>query len=315
MKNKIITLEDFIEKIKQKNITVNYKGEKDWIKRKIFFPHIEFISGPLNDIWDNFQNNLIVYCHYRDFLLFNNLSKKKKKRIIKDLSEKKVSAVLIKKNIISKTLSNMFMDYKIPIICIDLPEDEVLYNSINVLQDLMGEKKTISGVLVDVAEQGVLIIGKSGIGKSESALELIRKNHSLVSDDVVLVQRIGNQIYGKSPDVSDNYLEIRGVGIINIKEFFGLRAIVDRKKIDLVVNLVMFDKSKHFQRLGIDKEKFKILDIELPMYTIPVTPGKSISTIIELIAKNEYIAKKGYSSSKKITNSLIKKIKKKNEEK
>ena len=141
------------------------------------------------------------------------------------------------------------------------------------------------GVLINLYNVGVLLIGKSGIGKSECAIELLNKGGRLISDDIVIMQNIQGTLVGKAPEKIKELIEIRGIGIINIKEIFGYNSIQDESKIDLVVELIGFKENHDYERLGYDTILMKILNIEVPSVKIPVSPGRNLSTLIEIAVK------------------------------
>jgi len=317
--NEYPLIHEFLLRLRRKNLDIDCLGGDEILKEKLSHPRLGYFSNFITDQKYLSSDIDIVFLSSSDLKYFTNLKSAHKSKIINSFKKSKIKVLLVEKenSVNTKKLEGILKE-DIAVFIVNNNANDIVYSAINSLQDLLGKRETVSGVLVDVAEQGILIVGKSGIGKSECALELVNKNHRLVADDIVSVKRIGQHLIGTSASMSDNYLEIRGLGIIDIKDFFGLRAVAEEKEIDLVVNLVLFDKKKHFTRLGIDRETYRILGIDIPMYTIPISPGKNIGTIIEVITKNEYDKEKGYNTPMKLTKDLIKKIKKeikKNEEK
>ena len=141
---------------------------------------------------------------------------------------------------------------------------------------------------------GILILGKSGIGKSESALDLVRRGSRLVADDLVEIRRnAGSKLSGCGPAAIKYHMEIRGLGIINVEELFGIGAVSEEKEIDLVVELVEWKASDEYDRVGIEQKNYAILDVEIPMVTIPVSPGRNITTVIEVAARNRILQMMG----------------------
>ena len=141
------------------------------------------------------------------------------------------------------------------------------------------------GVLVNLLNKGVLIIGRSGVGKSECAIELLNKGAFLVADDVVLIKEANKKLIGYPPETIKDLIEIRGIGIINVKEIFGEEAMINSSKIDLMIELVDFKDSQNYERLGYDTSYTEILDIKIPHMKIPVSPGRNLSTLIEIAVK------------------------------
>ncbi|MCZ6638885.1 MAG: HPr kinase/phosphorylase, partial [Candidatus Dadabacteria bacterium] len=148
---------------------------------------------------------------------------------------------------------------------------------------------------------GVLILGKSGIGKSENALDLINRGSKLISDDVVEIRKsVSGELFGNAPERIKHLMEIRGVGIINIKELFGKASVMDTKRIDMVIELTQWDLDTEYDRLGIDKNTYNIMSVELPYLLIPVKPGRNTATIIEVAARNQLLKLRGAHSTEKI---------------
>ena len=141
------------------------------------------------------------------------------------------------------------------------------------------------GVLVNLLNKGVLIIGRRGVGKSECAIELLNKGAYLVADDVVLIKEVNKKLIGYPPETIKDLIEIRGIGIINVKEIFGEEAMINSSKIDLMIELVDFKDSQNYERLGYDTSYTEILDIKIPHMKIPVSPGRNLSTLIEIAVK------------------------------
>lgn len=160
---------------------------------------------------------------------------------------------------------------------------------------------TIHGSFIDVYGVGVLLLGKSGVGKSECALELVEKGHRLVADDLVEIQKIDEIfLFGKSAEIIMHHMEIRGLGIINVKEIYGIASVRNRKRIDLIIILEEWDEKKEYDRLGIDENKYNILDIELSYITIPVRPGRNIPILVETAALNHRLKKTGTFSAREL---------------
>lgn len=177
------------------------------------------------------------------------------------------------------------------------------------LENRLAPTTTIHGVLVDVYGVGMLITGASGIGKSETALELVKRGHRLIADDAVeIIQTPDNVLYGKAPELIRHLLEIRGVGIINVMTLFGAGAIRNEKKITIVVRLENWQEDKQYDRLGLDEETTRILDTELPLVTIPVRPGRNLAVIIEVAAMNFRLKRMGYNAALQFTNKLTESI-------
>lgn len=164
---------------------------------------------------------------------------------------------------------------------------------------------TRHGVLVEVYGEGCLLTGDSGVGKSETAIELIKRGHRLVADDAVEIRRTAQTtLYGQSPENIRHFIELRGIGIINARKLFGMGAIKLQEKIDMVINLEQWDSSKVYDRMGLDNEYMKILGVEVPTLTIPVKPGRNLAVIIEVAAMNNRQKKMGYNAARELLKNL-----------
>ncbi|HEX9779130.1 MAG TPA: HPr(Ser) kinase/phosphatase [Geopsychrobacteraceae bacterium] len=177
------------------------------------------------------------------------------------------------------------------------------------LEERLLPTSTLHGVLIDVLGVGVLLQGKSGVGKSECALDLILRGYRLVADDVIKVRlKLPSVIFGEGMDLLHYHMEIRGLGIINIKHLFGVAAIRERKKIDLVLELVEWEEGKEYDRLGLEEVKYVVHGVELPLMRIPVRPGRNISTIVEVAARNQLLKEMGYHSAQEFQDLLEKRM-------
>ncbi|MBR1408619.1 MAG: HPr(Ser) kinase/phosphatase [Clostridia bacterium] len=180
------------------------------------------------------------------------------------------------------------------------------------LAEAFAPRETRHGVLMDVYGQGVLIMGESGIGKSECALELLNHGHQLVADDVVDVCRIGSQLLGEAPEMVRDLMELRGVGIVDIKKIFGIGAVVHRKSIDLVIEIDPWSADKQYDRLGTMGRTISILDVKVPYLEIPVRPGRSLATIVEIAARSWSLRAEGYTAAEELDRRLREHYAKKN---
>lgn len=175
----------------------------------------------------------------------------------------------------------------------------------NFLESKLAPTTAVHGVLVDIYGVGVLITGKSGVGKSETALELVKRGHRLVADDCVEIrQEDRDTLVGTAPELIRHLLEIRGLGIIDVMTLFGAGAVRDYKRISLVIDLELWDPNKLYDRLGLDEDKMKILDSELTKLTIPVRPGRNLAVIIEVAAMNFRLKRMGFNAAEQFTNKL-----------
>jgi HPr kinase/phosphorylase len=167
------------------------------------------------------------------------------------------------------------------------------------LDDQLAARTRVHGVFVDVFGVGILLLGKSGIGKSECALELVQRGHRLVADDVVdCTLRPPENVYGAATDLLKNHLEVRGLGVLNVRDLFGVAAVRDKKRLDLVVRLLSYDDDESWDRLGIDDEWYDVLGVRIPMRRLPVRPGKNTASTVEVAARNELLRRAGVHSAR-----------------
>ena len=176
---------------------------------------------------------------------------------------------------------------------------------INYLKRELAPHVTRHGVLVDVHGVGILITGESGVGKSEVALELVRRGHQLCADDVVDICRVSeNRLVGECPEMVRHFMEIRGIGLIDIRAMYGIGAVIRSKSIDLVVHLEHWDSKKEYDRLGLNEETTSIMDVKVPYLVMPVRPGRNLAIIVEVAARNHSLKRMGYSAAKEMDRRL-----------
>ena len=183
----------------------------------------------------------------------------------------------------------------------------IVSNIISWLRAALAPSITRHGVLMEVYGEGLLLIGESGIGKSEAAVELLKRGHRLIADDAVEIRKISESaLVGEAPQLIRNYVELRGIGIINVAKLFGMGAVKQENEINLVVNIVPWDQQKVYDRLGLEDQFMEILGVQIPMYTIPITPGRNLAVILEVAAMNNRQRKMGYNPALEFTQQMDK---------
>lgn len=188
---------------------------------------------------------------------------------------------------------------EVPLLVSSQTTSVVIQSITRILEDELAPSATVHGVLVDVYGMGVLLLGDSGIGKSECALDLIQRGHRLVADDVVEIRKYPNgSLVGRAAEMIRYHMELRGIGIINIKHLFGVSAVRSSKSIELVIELERWDPAKKYDRLGLDGETYSILDRPRPFLRLPVASGRNIALLIEIAARNELLKTQGYDAAK-----------------
>ena len=187
-----------------------------------------------------------------------------------------------------------------------MQESDFMENAAKWLKNELVQRVTIHGVLVDIYGVGVLIIGDSGIGKSEAALELIKRGHRLVADDAVEIKKVSyDTLQGTCPELIRHFIEIRGIGIIDVKELFGVGSVKQIKNIELVIKLEMWEEGKKYSRIGLNDETYEILGVKLLSNTIPIRPGRNIAVICEVAAMNVRQRLMGYSAEEILNDRLM----------
>ncbi|MCP2519944.1 HPr(Ser) kinase/phosphatase [Candidatus Aminicenantes bacterium AC-335-B20] len=235
------------------------------------------------------------------------LSSKERLKVLSKIFQKKMCCIVLTSNLDPPDeLLNLANESKVPVFKSSLATSQCIERITNFLSKKLAPKKKIHGVLLDIYGQGVLIIGESGIGKSECAVELIVRGHRLVSDDVIEIYRTSEgRIVGSAPPLSRYHLEVRGLGIINIKELFGISSITLEKEIDLIIELKKWEPDVEFDRLGYESmRKYELLGVDLPLIVIPVGPGRNLAVLTEIAVRKHLLDRKVYPASKEITKEL-----------
>src|SRR5438132_3232997 len=221
-----------------------------------------------------------------------------------------IACLIVTQNLhVDEMMKREASDARVPLLRTSHLSSAFIDNVERFLQEALTATSSVNGVLIDVIGVGVLILGKSGIGKSELALDLVTRSHRLVADDIVdLKKRQGGSVYGSGSDIIKHHMEIRGIGIINIKDLFGVSAVRDRKKVEMVVELVEWDDRVEYDRLGVEEQKYSMLDTEVPLLVVPVRPGRNLTTIVEVAARNHLLKLQGHHSAKDFQEKLSREI-------
>jgi HPr kinase/phosphorylase len=281
---------------------------KKGLQKKITDPRIDKLGLALAGFIDHVQPHRIHLLGNTELSYLKALPAKKREEIIRKICSLEISCfVSTAAQSIPKYLIRESEKASIPLFKTGLMTHFFIRRATTFLEQRLSVTTSVHGVLVDVFGVGVLILGRSGIGKSECALDLIMKGHRLVADDVVHVRQMPpSTILGSGFDLVKHHMEIRGLGIIDIRSLFGVEAIRQRKKVELVVELVEWQAD--YDRLGLEEQGYTICEIELPMVRIPVAPGRNLATIIEVAAKNHLLKAMGYHAATELDKKLTKKI-------
>lgn len=227
------------------------------------------------------------------------LSAEERQNIFDRLFSYKVPALLITRNMEpDEQCLEMAKKHNITILRSKEVTSTLVSAIIAYLKALLAPRITRHGVLVEVYGEGLLLIGESGLGKSEAAVELLKRGHRLIADDAVEIRRVSSgSLVGTAPELIRNYIELRGIGIVNVAKLFGMGAVKAENEIDLVVNIVPWNQQKNYDRVGIDEQYMNILGVDVPVNTIPITPGRNLAVILEVAAMNNRQRKMGYNAA------------------
>lgn len=236
----------------------------------------------------------------------NTLSEEAQIAGLKRLTERSPSAILITRKLACpRALPKFAETYGVPLLRTEESTSGCMAALINFLGTELAERITRHGVLVEVYGEGVLIVGDSGVGKSETAIELIKRGHRLIADDAVEIRRVSAKtLVGSAPDNIRHFIELRGIGIINARRIFGMGAVKLTEKINMVIQLEPWDSNKVYDRMGLDNEFISIMGVKVPVTVVPVKPGRNLAVIIEVAAMNNRQKKMGYNAARELLHQL-----------
>lgn len=296
-----ITIKQLIEAVDLK-ICAGENGLSNIIaEEEIRFPWLEFAG-----IFDYFEPKKINLISSKEAVYLNNLGLELAKERVKAVFERRPSGFVFSRNV---EIPDYFIElgnrYDIPVLKSELRTTSLNSRMYGFLCSKLAPRESVHGVLLDINGMGTLIIGKSGIGKSETALELVKRGHQLIADDRVEVyEKEVGVLIGEAPETIAQYLEVRGVGIVNVMHMFGAGAYRESKKIKLVIELELWDKEKNYNRLGLEHEKVVFFNTELPKVVIPILPGRNNAVLVEAAAMNQKLKYNGLDGAK----TLVEKI-------
>ncbi len=277
----------------------------------ISHPDINRPALQLAGFFEHFDNNRIQIIGNVEMAYMRTLSSEKRTAVMEELFKREIPCLIYcREHEPSEEVLILSEKYRVPLLASRHFTSDVYASILRYLQEKLGPVQTIHGVLVDVAGVGVLIAGESGIGKSEVALELIKRGHRLVADDAVELHRINDaRIVGRAPAVTENLIELRGVGIIDVKALFGAQSIKMEQDVDMVIKLEDWDKERVYDRLGSQEDYVKYLGNKITCYKIPVRPGRNVAIIVESAALNYRQKSMGYDAVeelyKRVQNNMI----------
>lgn len=277
----------------------NLTESLDLEKRKILIPDINRTALQLTGFWDYFDPFRIQIIGLVEYNYILQMEPERRDRMYHELLAYNVPCVIFARSLMpDETLISLAEKQGVPILVSDMPTNLLEAEIIRWMHVQLAPMISIHGVLVDVYGEGVLITGESGIGKSEAAIELIKHGHRLVSDDVVEIRRVSDDtLVGSAPELTRHFIELRGIGIIDVKTLFGIECVKNTQTIDLVIKLTDWTKSTQFDRMGMEDQYIEYLGKKIVCHHIPVRPGRNLAIIVEAAAVNHRQKKMGYNAA------------------
>ena len=296
----IITVRDFLDNAPPELELRVLAGEGGASTRQLTVPRIQKLGLALSGFIHYIHSGRLQIVGQSEIWYLGELEPQRRREAIRNLSLEKIACVLVTKGLQPPAeLIEAAEASNLPLLSTPVLSSIAISAVTDCLEELMAPRAVRHGVLIDIYGLGVLIEGASGIGKSECALDLIARGHRLVSDDVVNLRRIGpDRVVGTAPDLLREHLEIRGLGIINIRDLFGVSATSAGKTIDLSIMLQRWDEASEVERLGIDAQAIEILGVNVPHVLIPVSPGRNLSTLVETAVRVQLLRVRGYNAAR-----------------
>ena len=304
-----VSLQTLVEEF---NLEVAYAAT-DYEKIRVTVADVGRPGLPLTGYFDHFEPMRLQVMGNVETSYLQKLTDSERAIAFDRLLSYKVPALLISRNI-PPDAQCLEMAKKHNVTLLRSPEStsSIVSAIIAYLKAALAPRVAQHGVLMEVYGEGVLILGESGMGKSETAVELLKRGHRLIADDAVEIRRIsGNVLMGTASELIRNYVELRGIGIVNVAKLFGMGAVKAENAIDLVVNIVPWKEGEAYDRLGLENQYTELLGVKIPMNTIPVTPGRNLAVIIEVAAMNNRQRKMGYNPAKEFTEQIDRHIQQK----
>ena len=260
----------------------------------------------LNGYHEYFDPNRIAVLGRAEMYMLESLKPERRAMALDSYLSLKPPAVIVARGIDpGKDFMEIAETYHVPVLRTTESTSNVVASLVAYLNVELAPRITRHGVLVEVYGEGILLVGDSGVGKGETAIELIKRGHRLIADDAVEIRRVSSKsLVGQSPENIRHFIELRGIGIINARRIFGMGAVKLQEKIDMCINLEIWDATKVYDRMGMDSEYTEILGIKVPVMTIPVKPGRNLAIIIEVAAMNNRQKKMGYNAAYELLSAL-----------
>ena len=295
-----VTITEFIQKMNLKN----FIPEIDSDVAVLSHPDVNRPALQLAGFFDHFDKERVQIIGFVEQEYIKTLTQERKMEVCEKLISSEIPCLVYSR---SQTPDEDMLDlcrrYKVPCLGSEKTTSDLMAEVIRWLNVKLAPCISIHGVLVDVYGEGVLIMGESGIGKSEAALELIRRGHRLVTDDVVEIRKVSDEtLIGSAPDITKHFIELRGIGIIDVKALFGVESVKETQSIDMVIKLEDWDKDREYDRLGMEDRYTEFLGNRVVCHNIPIRPGRNLAIIVESAAINYRQKKMGYNAARELYN-------------
>ncbi len=306
-----VALSKLVEKMNLKNLT----PAVDISQIRIMVPDINRPALQLTGYFEHFASERVQIVGYVEYTYLQGLCSDAKRPIYEKFVSYKMPCIIYTSMTAPDTeLLELATQYGVPVFSTDKATSAFMAEIIRWLNVELAPCISIHGVLVDVYGEGVLIMGESGIGKSEAALELIRRGHRLISDDVVEIRKVSDvSLVGSAPDITRHFIELRGIGIIDVKTLFGIEAVKNTQVIDMVIKLEEWNRDKEYDRLGLEHDYTEFLGNRVVCHSIPIRPGRNLAIIVEAAAVNHRQKKMGYNAAQELYNRVQQSLAKKRE--
>ena len=284
-------------------------------KIEVSSPRVNRPGLQMVGFYDHYEQERIQIIGKVEHLFISQLEPEEKTRRLEDFFRSTPVGVIVTTSLeISSEMVAMAEKYGVPLLRTSERTSSFMAALIAYLNVQLGPRLTRHGVLVEVYGEGILLLGESGVGKSETAIELVKRGHRLIADDAVEIKRVSaTTLVGRAPDIIRHYVELRGIGIVDVRRLFGMGAVKAENEINLIVRIVPWEKGQTYDRLGVEEQFEEILGVRVPVNTIPVTPGRNLAVILEVAAMNNRQRKMGYNPALEFTQQADRHAQKKKE--
>lgn len=305
-RNTSLKLSYLVEKLGLKTVYVPGGGSENCGDIDIITSEVNRPGLALTGYFTDFEKDRLQLMGNAEHGYLESLTPDDRKAKVDALFSRKFPALIICQGIEAiPEITESAKKYEIPLLGTEEPTSNVMSSVISLLSVKLAPQVTRHGVLVEVYGEGILMLGESGVGKSEAAMELLKRGHRLVADDAVEIKRVSNRtLVGTSPEIIRHLIELRGIGIVDVRQIFGMGAVKESEKIDLVLSLENWSQDTKYDRFGLEYEQYDILGLQVPMITIPIKPGRNLAVIIEVAAMNNRLKRLGYNAAAELNKRL-----------